>query len=107
MKKLVALCLMLNLTGCCYVLWRPDTQQGNIISESTVNQLKLGMNQTQVLYIMGTPMLTHTFNPQRWDYVYTFRRGTGLTHEKRLYLTFDHGILKNISRIEENLCVTE
>ena len=106
MKRFFILFLTLNLTGCCYFLYRPDIQQGNVISYQAFQQLKPGMTQTQVLYIMGTPALIHTFNPQRWDYVYTFRKGTGLTHEKRFYLYFDQDRLVKISGIEENLCPT-
>jgi outer membrane protein assembly factor BamE len=33
------------------------------------------MTRSQVRYILGTPMVSNPFDQQRWDYVYTFRRG--------------------------------
>ncbi len=60
------------LPGCVY---RPDIQQGNLLQTSDVDQVKVGMTRSQVRYILGTPMVSDPFDQQRWDYVYTFRRG--------------------------------
>jgi outer membrane protein assembly factor BamE len=58
---LVSLAAASVLPGCVY---RPDIQQ-----------VKAGMTRSQVRYILGTPMVSDPFDQQRWDYVYTFRRG--------------------------------
>jgi outer membrane protein assembly factor BamE len=60
------------LPGCVY---RPDIQQGNLLQTSDVDQVKVGMTRSQVRYVLGTPMVSNPFDEQRWDYVYTFRRG--------------------------------
>ncbi len=60
------------LPGCVY---RPDIQQGNLLLTSDVDQVKAGMTRSQVRYILGTPMVSDPFDQQRWDYIYTFRRG--------------------------------
>ena len=46
-------------------------QQGNIVNQGMVDQLKPGMTKTQVAYIMGEPVLKNTFDENRWDYLYT------------------------------------
>ncbi len=46
-------------------------QQGNVITQAMVDQLKPGMTRSQVAYIMGEPVVRNTFNDARWDYVYT------------------------------------
>ena len=69
---LVSLATAAVLTGCVY---RPDIQQGNLLQTSDVDQVKPGMTRSQVRYILGTPMVSNPFDQQRWDYVYTFRRG--------------------------------
>jgi outer membrane protein assembly factor BamE len=69
---LVSLAAASVLPGCIY---RPDIQQGNLLQTSDVDQVKPGMTRSQVRYILGTPMVSNPFDPQRWDYVYTFRRG--------------------------------
>ena len=48
-----------------------DVQQGNIITQEMVNQLKPGMSRSQVRYVMGTPLIVDTFNQDRWDYFYS------------------------------------
>jgi outer membrane protein assembly factor BamE len=69
---LVSLAAASVLPGCVY---RPDIQQGNLLQTSDVDQVKVGMTRSQVRYILGTPMVSDPFDQQRWDYVYTFRRG--------------------------------
>jgi len=62
----------LGAGGCVY---RPNIQQGNLLKTEDVDQVTVGMTRSQVRYLLGTPMLADPFDPQRWDYLYTFRRG--------------------------------
>ena len=59
-------------TGCVY---RPDIQQGNLLTVEDVNQVTVGMTRSQVRYLLGTPMVSDPFAPQRWDYVYRMKYG--------------------------------
>jgi outer membrane protein assembly factor BamE len=63
---------VLGAGGCVY---RPNIQQGNLLKTEDVDQVTIGMTRSQVRYLLGTPMLADPFDPQRWDYLYTFRRG--------------------------------
>ena len=56
-------------------VYKMTVQQGNVITEEQVAQLQPGMTKRQVTYLLGTPLLTDFFNTDRWDYVYTIRRG--------------------------------
>ena len=67
-----ALLLAVTAAGCVY---RPDIQQGNLLTLSDVEQVTVGMSRSQVRYLLGTPMVSDPFAPHRWDYVY--RRTTG------------------------------
>ena len=58
--------------GCVY---RPNIQQGNLLKDQDIDQVQVGMTRSQVRYLLGTPMLADPFDPQRWDYIYTFKRG--------------------------------
>lgn len=64
--------VLLGAGGCVY---RPNIQQGNLLKTEDVDQVTVGMTRSQVRYLLGTPMLADPFDPQRWDYLYTFRRG--------------------------------
>lgn len=62
----------LGTGGCVY---RPNIQQGNMLKVEDVDQVTVGMTRSQVRYLLGTPMLSDPFDPQRWDYIYTLQRG--------------------------------
>ena len=55
--------------------YRLDVQQGNFLDEEDLEQIQPGMTRTQVRFLLGTPMVADTFNDDRWDYVYYYRRG--------------------------------
>ena len=50
---------------------RVTVQQGNVITQEMVDQLKPGMTREQVAFVMGQPVVRNAFNDTRWDYVYT------------------------------------
>lgn len=94
MKKLFILfSLLLMIAGCVHKM---DIEQGNVITPEMSSKLRIGMNESQVEAIMGTPILINTFRDDRIDYVYTFKPGYGKTVEKHITLTFWRGILKDI-----------
>ncbi|HEX7374108.1 MAG TPA: outer membrane protein assembly factor BamE [Steroidobacteraceae bacterium] len=69
--------LLALATACVY---RPNIQQGNLLRLEDVDQVTAGMTRSQVRYLIGTPMVSDPFQPNRWDYIYTLRRG----HERKL-----------------------
>lgn len=52
-----------------------NIQQGHIITEEMVQQLKPGMTKRQVRFVLGNTLLPNTFDDDRWDYYYSLRRG--------------------------------
>jgi len=61
----------LLLTGCVMRPYRIDIQQGNVISQKQVSQLKKGMSKREVRYLLGTPLILDPFHEERWDYYYS------------------------------------
>jgi|TARA_B110000003_G_C16444923_1_gene455552 outer membrane protein assembly factor BamE len=55
-------------------VYKLTVQQGNIVTQDMLDELKEGMNQRQVAYIMGTPLIKSPFQQDRWDYLYTLER---------------------------------
>ena len=55
--------------------YKIDVQQGNVLTQEMVAQLKPGQTREQVRFILGTPLLTDIFHQQRWEYVYSYRKG--------------------------------
>lgn len=66
--------------GCVY---RVDVQQGNLLDDTDVEAVKVGMTRSQVRFLLGTPVVEDAFHKDRWDYVYYFRRGRSRREEKR------------------------
>lgn len=69
----VSVALAALLTASCAFprLHRVTVQQGNVITQEMVDQLKPGMTREQVAFVMGQPVVRNAFDDTRWDYVYT------------------------------------
>jgi outer membrane protein assembly factor BamE len=80
------------LTGCSTLqfpgVYKIAVEQGNIITQEMIDQLKPGMSRDQVEYIMGTALVKDSFNSDRWDYVYTIRRGDQDLEQQRMSIFF-------------------
>jgi outer membrane protein assembly factor BamE (lipoprotein component of BamABCDE complex) len=66
-----------------------DVQQGNVVTQEMVGQLRLGMNKSKVRFVMGTPIIKDTFHANRWDYLYTFHEGGGDTERHLVTALFN------------------
>ena len=98
MKKYLSIILVsasLCTTGCSSFpfLYRVPVQQGNIVTQEMVSQLRPGMTAEQVRYIMGEPILVNGFNPQRWEYIYTLTPSKGKYERRLTTLYFSHQTL--------------
>lgn len=77
-------------------VYRIDIQQGNVITQEMLDQLEPGMERRKVRYILGTPMLTDTFNESRWDYYYSYTQGTSQPVRRRISVFFEGDKLARI-----------
>jgi len=57
-------------------VYKIEIQQGNVLKQDSVNQLRTGMTRRQVQFIMGTPLVADPFHADRWDYFYEYKPGT-------------------------------
>lgn len=103
-KSIYCLVLFLSilLSGCTTILDRLpgiytlDIQQGNVIDQIMVDQLKPNMSKRQVTYIMGTSMLKDVFHEERWNYPSSRQKEGGQRKQKKLSLFFDEDKLIRI-----------
>jgi outer membrane protein assembly factor BamE len=79
--------------------YKIDIQQGNVLTQDMVSQLKPGQSRDQVRFILGTPLISDMFHQQRWDYAYTFTNGaTGQSESRRLSVFFGaDGLLERVA----------
>src|SRR3974390_1104392 len=94
------------LAGCGYVAeyaqrvlkpYHPDVQQGNVVTSDMVEQLRPGMTREQVKFMLGTPLLTDEFHPDRWDYLYYLSPRKGAPQRRNLVVYFQDGKLDHFS----------
>jgi len=78
--------VVLLVSGCA--LHRPDMQQGNILAPEVLAQLHTGLSKKQVKYLLGTPLISDAFHPDRWDYVYRLEAQGKAPQRQRLTVYF-------------------
>ena len=72
-------------------------QQGNVITQEMVDQLKPGMTREQVAFIMGEPVVRNIFNQDRWDYIYTIKVPGRFENEQRFTVFFENDALSSLT----------
>ncbi len=105
------LALSMQLTACHMPnlgVYKSDLQQGNVVDQTQLKELHLGMSPSQVRFVLGSPLLADPFHPDRWDYIYTYRPGTYArdlkiepVKHRNLSLWFDGGKLVRISGADQ------
>ncbi|MFZ5484683.1 MAG: outer membrane protein assembly factor BamE [Pseudomonadota bacterium] len=100
----VPLLLVLSLVGCSgwsnpIAQLSPhhiEVQQGNLVTQDMVARLKPGMTQSQVRFLLGTPLIVDPFHAHRWDYAYSISKGGQVLERRRVTLRFESDRLKSI-----------
>jgi outer membrane protein assembly factor BamE len=94
---LISVAIVLSISNCTsYDFARRIVQQGNILSQSRIDKLKPGMSKDEVAILMGSSLLAPSFTQDRWDYAYTWRRGTNDDKIQHLVLYFSNDRLVRI-----------
>jgi outer membrane protein assembly factor BamE len=100
---ILSVLLLMMTTGCSSlerVVYRPNLHQGNYLDASNVSKLQTGMSKEQVLYTLGTPMLSDPFGEDIWYYVFLDQSGREKAKQQTLTLTFDkEGNLDKIDNV--------
>lgn len=105
-KIMLALFVSTLMSGCSVLgVYKVDIPQGTPLTRTQASQIKVGMTQQQVRFLLGSPAITDTLNPNRWDYLYHYTPGTyarkaklPATSGQHLRVYFDNQGL--VSRIE-------
>ncbi len=74
-------------------VYKIDIPQGNIVTQEMVDKLQPGMNKRQVRFVMGTPLILDTFEPERWDYLRSMEKGKEKRTQQRISLFFENDLL--------------
>ena len=55
------------------------------------------MDEKQVRFIMGTPLLKDTFHPNRWDYLFYYQESDNQPEQRHITLYFKEGRLSHMT----------
>lgn len=90
-----------GLTACSYLkypdVYKMTIRQGNIINQEMIDQLRPGLDRSQVRYIMGTPLIADTFDQSRWDYYLSIKRPGRAEQRERVSVYFTDDKLSHFS----------
>lgn len=92
----------LTTTACAYILnnlpgvYKVDVQQGNFIDQTMIDQLRPSMSKRQVLFIMGSPMVSDPFNDDHWEYLYSNQPGGDDRTQRSVALIFKNDTLVGV-----------
>ena len=75
MRSALFIVASLYLGGCA--IYKIDVPQGNVLTSEMRQNLKPGMTKRQVRFVLGSPAVIDPFHPERWDYIYSLRKGGG------------------------------
>lgn len=90
--KLIQIAVILalfSLSGC----YKTPIQQGNILKQEDIDEVRPGMSKQQVAIILGTPTIADPFNQDRWDYINTHKVKGKFKKIKKFSLFFENNEL--------------
>ena len=95
----IAAAVLVTGSGCVY---RANLSQGNLLEQDDVDQVAVGMTQSQVRFLLGTPMIDDPFRRDRWDYVYYLKIGRkDATFKRWISIEFEDGVVAEIKKDQE------
>ena len=86
--NLLTVLLLATMAGGCNLLYKPEVQQGTLLSAEMLANLKPGMTKRQVRLLLGSPPVSDTFHPERWDYLYSISQAGEKVTPQHLMLYF-------------------
>lgn len=96
LPKTLLLFSVLSIISGCSVLepYQAELGQGNFIREDQAKQLEIGQTPSQVMFLLGTPLLTGEKREERWIYP-VYEAETGY---QKLIISFKNGVVSDITR---------
>ena len=88
--KVITLLLSVLLLSSCSIprIFQVVISQGNLVDQEMLDKLEIGMSESQVKFVMGTPLISDTFHPNRWDYFTSVTQGENSYTNQKITLYF-------------------
>ncbi len=105
-RNLILAIILACSSSACNLIYKQNIQQGNALEQEDLDELYVGMNKRQVLFVLGTPSVQDPFQQSRWDYVQTFSRRGGDLVQRTVTLEFEDDLLTKIIGAENEFAET-
>ena len=93
-KALTLIMTFLLLANCSIPrIFQVVVSQGNLVDQEMLDKLEIGMTESQVKFVMGTPLISDTFYPERWDYFTSVTQGESSYTNQKITLFFENNQL--------------
>tara|TARA_Y100000768_G_scaffold347811_1_gene296326 strand:- start:2422 stop:2754 length:333 start_codon:yes stop_codon:yes gene_type:complete len=94
-KNKIGLLVFVLLLSSCSIpkIFQVVVSQGNLVDQEMLDKLEVGMTESQVKFVMGTPLISDTFYPQRWDYFTSVTQGDKTYTNQKITLFFENNKL--------------
>ena len=76
--------------------YRPEVQQGNLLTQDEINRLRPDMSEREVRTLLGSPLLVDPFHKDRWDYYYSIKHSATSPVQRHVILYFRDGHLLRV-----------
>ncbi len=88
--KVITLLLSVLVLSSCSIprIFQVVISQGNLVDQEMLDKLEIGMTESQVKFVMGTPLISDTFYPNRWDYFTSVTQGENSYTNQKITLYF-------------------
>ena len=88
--KVITLLFSIMLLSSCSIprIFQVVISQGNLVDQEMLDKLEIGMTESQVKFVMGTPLISDTFYPNRWDYFTSVTQGENSYTNQKITLYF-------------------
>ena len=88
--KVITFLLSILLLSSCSIprIFQVVISQGNLVDQEMLDKLEIGMTESQVKFVMGTPLISDTFYPNRWDYFTSVTQGENSYTNQKITLYF-------------------
>jgi outer membrane protein assembly factor BamE (lipoprotein component of BamABCDE complex) len=77
------------LLGAC-TIYNPELKQGNLLNPEQIAKLQVGLPKSQVLLLLGSPLLEDVFHANRWEYIYRQIKGDKTLEQHLVTVEFDN-----------------
>lgn len=93
-SAIIALALsILFLQACSFPgVYQLNVQQGNIVTQDMLDQLRPGMTKKQVHFVLGNPVVKNLFNDNAESYLYSYQRAGQDTQTQNIIIRYENGL---------------